>query len=227
MTVGVWDITQWEQSVWSQESVPYTPLLESYTDLVAIVVQTIKDNDVDADQARIFIRQSQEKLQRDLMNKGLDGDVPRQMMARGTTNSTENSAVTLPADHFRTRSVLVNGQPARSTTPEKVPPNQAGYVEADITLDYYQRLATISNENPTTWLFQVAPDAYIYGACLQYVPWGHEPEVFELWKTFYEDAIRGVRQTEGPQPRGAITLTKGRPYGAHYATIGNTMIFGR
>ena len=47
MTVGVWDITRWDTSTWSSESVVYQGYLEDYTALTQAVVGLLRDDDVD------------------------------------------------------------------------------------------------------------------------------------------------------------------------------------
>ena len=226
---GVWDITAWDESVWADASVPFNPLLASYTELIAALIGQsgfLKDSGVSADQAKIFIRQAESKIQRDLLDKRFGPGVPAFMIARGTSSTDAQSGVTVPADHLKTRAIRVNGEPARYVSQEKILTNMPGYSDAPVSLDYYQRLPQLSDANPTNWLLTIAPDVYIWASCLQFVPWGKEEAVLRLWQTFYEDAMHGVKTAYAAQPRGSLQRTKGLVYRNFYTVIGSTLIFG-
>ena len=228
LPTGVWDITRWDQSVWSAESVPFEGRLENYTALVQAVIDLLRDDDVDAARAGLFIRQAHDKLQRDLMNKdapGMDGSVPRQMMARATAITNPDSSIEVPNDFIAARSVVVHGSPSRFVSSEKIRGSAEGYGESDVEMTYYWRLPILSEANPTNWLFSIAPDAYLYGAALQYVPWSHEESKYNLWNTFYSDAVQGVKKSNHPRPRGGWNSFRGRPYMSAYTTIGTHMLF--
>ena len=224
-TSGVWDITRWDASVWTEESVPYTPLLEDYTALIQSVIDLIRDTKIDSPRAELFIRQAHDKLQRDLLNDRYGGSVPRQMLARGEGTTTSESNVTLPADFIIARDVIIQGAPSRYVSQEKVQSKAPGYGESAVTLDYYWRIPLLSDANPTNWLFLIAPDVYLYGAALQYVPWAQEWDKQAGWDGFYTDALEGVKESNSPQPRGGWTSQKGG-YRSVYTIVGDTMIFG-
>lgn len=199
-----------------------------YNSLVTRVVDIIKDTTVTSSVAEQFIEQSQPKIQRDLMSKVYGGEVPRQMLARADLVSDSNSQITLPSDYFDVRSVLVGSNIARYASPEKVRSSSNGYADADVALDYYQQIPTLTSSNTTNWLIEISEDVYIWGACIQYAPWGAEFESnMGRFNPFYEDAIRKTKSANGVTPLGGFTRQKGRPYGPFYTVIGANMLFDR
>ena len=100
-----------------------------------------------------------------------------------------------------------------------------GFGEADIELTYYWRLPVLSNENPNNWLLNIAPDAYLYGAALQYVPWAQEDENYNLWNTYYVGSVKGVKESNHANPRGGWATQRARPYLSAYTVIGPAMLF--
>lgn len=197
-----------------------------YTSLVQRIVDVIHESNVGTTQAQQFLDQCQPKVQRDLLSSIYGGSVPRQMMARITDTSTTDAKITLPGDYYDARSVSINGNVVRYASPEKVASNDAGYSEGDVVLDYYQQVPVLSASQTTNWLLAVSEDVYIYGACVQYVPWSKELSNMELFNPFYEDAVRKTKAAHGAQPRGGQTRKKGTPYGAFYTVIGEEMLFG-
>lgn len=226
MTVGVWDLTRWDQSVWAGESTTYTPLLEDYTALVSAVTSLLKDSGVSAAQTELFIRQAHDKLVRDLMDEQYGGEIPAPMIVHGTTTSNADSSITVPADYVTTRSIRVGNAVLRYASPDHVPKNAPGFGEAAVELVYYARPPLLSNSNPSNWILERSPDCYLYGAAVQYVPWGHEPAVLQLWNDFYTDAVRGTKKTYAARPRGGWGRRKATRHGGVYTVFGNTMIFG-
>ena len=198
--------------------------MSDYATLQADVVGTVKDSQVDLAQARDFIRLAEYKLQRDLV---AGASIPRHMLARLETTTDSASAITLPSDHHETRSVSVASYFARYSDPAQVESNAEGFADAKVVLDYYQRLPALTDINTANWLLDVGYDTYLWAACLQYVPWGQESEVLQLWSSFYSDALGTVKSTYAPQPRGSLRAGKGPKYNAHYTIIGNQMLFGR
>jgi hypothetical protein len=199
----------------------------NYNDLTALVVDNIEDGDVDTAQAQIFIAQAEDTLQRDLLDRNRGGSaIPRQMLARLSDTTATDGTLTLPADYFQARSVAVDGTPSRYAAPERVAAGQSGFGEAPVVLDYYQQLPPLSASNPTNWLSDVAYTLYLWGACLQFVPWGDALSKRDYWGPLYESALSGVKKSNGPRARGGWMPLKGRPYGSFYTVIGDQMIFG-
>ena len=198
--------------------------MATYTELQTDVIDTIKDSQVDATRAQAFIKIAERKLERDLLS---GGSAPRQMMARLDTTTDANSLITLPLDFHKVRAVKISGMGARYAAPSLVESQASGFASADVVLDYYQKIPALSGVITTNWLLEAGYDLYLWGACLQYVPWGHEEDVLGLWSTFYQDALRTVKDVHGPQPRGALRSSKDAQAGALYTLVGPSMLFGQ
>lgn len=194
----------------------------AYIDLQNDMVEVIRDSQVDTTKTQDFIRRAEFKIQRDLI---AGGNVPRQMLARLDTTTDSSSALTLPTDFHKAWSVKVNGIGARYASPSLVDSNASGYGDADVVLDYYQTLPVLSDMNTSNWLLEDGFDVYLWGSCLQYVPWGQEDDVMALWLQWYQDAMASLKATHGPEPRGAFFGSKAQQYGAQYTIIGETMRF--
>lgn len=222
---GVWNVTQWDASVWTTESVPVGSTVPDYTALQAEVASIIKNTAVTSDDIDAFINRAHDKIIRDLMSERYGSAIPMQMMVRGTTTTDAQSGATVPNNFIKARDVKVRGLPARYVSPEQVQTGAPGLAEAPIEMDYYEKPVRLSAANPTNWLLNTASDAYIYGACLQFVPWSKEFDNVPLWTPFYEDAIRGLKRAFGPQPRGNLVRRKSNIYRYLYTIVGSTLLF--
>lgn len=198
----------------------------TYSDLQNALVDLLDDTEVDAARAREFIALAEPKLDRDILDSANGGGVPRQKLARITGQTDANSAYALPADFHRARTVVIGPSVARYALPELVPSAQPGYAQTAVNLDYYQLLPALSDTNTSNWMLDIGFDAYLYGAALQWISWGQDESNLGLWTTYYRDALRTVKSTHGPQPRGNRRRFSTRAYGALYTVIGDTMYFG-
>ena len=199
--------------------------MTTYAQLITDALDVIKDSGVDDSKVKDFIRRAESKLERDVLSDVYGGGVPRQMLARATGTTETDSTYTLPTDYLKPRSVAVGGVKAKQAPPSLVASQASGYAEADVTLDYYQKLPVLSDIAQTNWLIVDGFDVYLWATCLQYVPWGHEDEVFRLWNGFYADALRSLKSAHSPRPRGGFKVSKNDVYGATYAVIGEQLLF--
>lgn len=223
MAVGIWDISNWDQSEWGGDPAAPVPPFGNYTELIQGVIDQLKDSQVDFAQARSFIVQGRSKIEQDLLKRG---EIPRPMVARGTSTTNDQGGVTVPPDFIRPRSMRIGNRVARYVAPEKIPNSTEGYGDQAVEMDYIQRIPELSDANPINWVLALSPNLYLYAACLFYVPWSHEPEVFGLWNSFYQDALDGCRKAFGSRPRGNINTFKGRPFNAVYTITGDQIRFG-
>lgn len=199
--------------------------MTTYTQLINDSLDIIKDTGVDTDKVKDFIRRAEFKLQRDILGEAYGAGVPRQMLARVTGTTETDSTYNLPSDYLQIRSVQVGSNQAKQAPPSLVGSQASGYAEADVVLDYYQAIPVLTDIAPTNWLVVDGYDAYLWATCLQYVPWGHEGEVFPLWNGWYMDALRSLKATHRARPRGGFNVRKNNRYGAYYAVIGETLVF--
>lgn len=198
----------------------------TYSDLQSDLVDLLDDPEIDAARARRFIALAEPKLDRDILDNANGGGVPRQKLARITGQTDSNSAYALPADYHRERTVVIGPSVARYALPELVPSAQPGYAQTSVNLDYYKLLPALSDTNTSNWMLDIGFDAYLYGAALQWISWGQDESNLGLWTTYYRDALRTVKSTHGPQPRGNRRRFNTRGYNALYTVIGDTMHFG-
>ena len=56
------------------------------------------------------------------------------------------------------------------------------------TLHYRQQIPKLSDNNPTNWLLDLAPDVYLYGAMLESQPFLDDDERLLVWTSMYERA---------------------------------------
>ena len=222
---GVWNVTTWDNSLWTTESVPVGGTVPDYTELQAQVADIIKNSSATADNIESFIQRAHDKITRDLMDDQYGRGIPAPMMVRGTSTTDAQSGVTVPANFIKARDVKVQGLPARYVSPERIETGAPGLGSAPVEMDYYERPVRLSDANPTNWILDRASDVYVYGACLQYAPWSKEFDMLPLWTPFYEDAIKGLKRTFGAQPRGSLVRQKSNIYTYFYTLVGSTILF--
>lgn len=59
-----------------------------------------------------------------------------------------------------------------------------------LTLTYYQQIPALSGTNPTNWLLQRSPEAYLYATLMEAVPFADAgPERANMWGPMASDAI--------------------------------------
>ena len=223
---GVWNVTQWNQSLWTSESQTVDPPLRTLTDLENEIERVIKDPSVTDDDIDQFIQRAHDKIVRDLMADEYGRSVPMQMLVRATSTTDSQSAVTKPDGFIKARSVTINGSPARYASPEKIETASPGLADGDVSMDFYQAPKRLKEPTDTNWLLEASGDVYVYGACVQYVPWSKNWENLPLWTPYYEDAMRGVKTAYGPRPRGSVVRQKSYPYSTFYTIIGDAILFG-
>lgn len=96
-----------------------------------------------------------------------------------------NTHPALPADLQELRAILVNGELIRPLSFQNRQPDAMGFIITGSTieirpvpstaytveLNYYERLPSLSNENPTNWLLTYFPTVYLRAASAQVYHW--------------------------------------------------------
>jgi hypothetical protein len=59
-------------------------------------------------------------------------------------------------------------------------------------ISYYSKIPALTSLNPTNWLLQRHPDAYLYGALLQSAPYLKDDERIQVWQNLYENIIQEI-----------------------------------
>lgn len=62
----------------------------------------------------------------------------------------------------------------------------------DAMLLYFARIPALSDSNPTSWLLDENPDAYLYGALMHSSGLLQEDERISTWGGLYADAVRSI-----------------------------------
>lgn len=76
----------------------------------------------------------------------------------------------------------------------KVRPAASG----DITIDYYAKIPPLTRSNPTNWLLEKAPDAYLYALVEEIGIWEKNPDKVASARGLKENALAGLSlQDEG------------------------------
>lgn len=57
-------------------------------------------------------------------------------------------------------------------------------------LFYYRTIPPLSDSNTSNWLLTAAPDVYLYGSCLEVMPYLGDDERIQVWKGAFDEAIR-------------------------------------
>lgn len=68
-----------------------------------------------------------------------------------------------------------------------------------LTLRYFSQLVPLSGSNPTNAVLLEAPDAYLYGSCLEAAPYLEHDERISIWEPAFTntiDELNDVRQRE-------------------------------
>ena len=62
--------------------------------------------------------------------------------------------------------------------------------------DYYKKFDSLSADNATNWLLTNAPNAYLYGALLEAMPYINNDARTTLWATAFRGAISGLNKAD-------------------------------
>lgn len=178
--------------------------LATYADLQAALSDYLDDETLNA---RIpdFIRLFEVKAQRILRTS------QSKNVATATTDA--NGQVSIPTD-FRgvIRLTLADGTPLQFLTPEDVSRRNSyannrstyGYTiegeaitvvpasSAAVVLYYYKGLDSLSVSNPTNWMLDENPDAYLYGALAEAEAFGFNDARLATWRALASDSLAQV-----------------------------------
>jgi hypothetical protein len=78
---------------------------------------------------------------------------------------------------------------------------------------YYSEINQLSDANPSNWLLEMSPDAYLYGALSQSAPYLKDDARMQVWSVLYSGAIAGTnRQSDKAKSGGSGLRLKIRSY---------------
>jgi hypothetical protein len=79
---------------------------------------------------------------------------------------------------------------------------------------YYARLTALSADNPTTGLFEWAPDLYLYASLLQAAPYLRDDARVPIWLAAYDTLVQQLiaADSAADYPSGLTIQTEGTVY---------------
>jgi len=159
----------------------------------------------------------------------------RRQVARATTQFDEHF-ILLPDDFVQAKNVQLNvdpvvtleyvtlehadllrggryqgtGQPVYYTIVgdqlEGVPVPDSDY---EIELTYYEKIDALSESVPSTWLSELHPDIYLYGALLQSAPFLKDDARVPIWDGLYQRAIEALNlESDRAEISGATLIAR-------------------
>ncbi len=63
-------------------------------------------------------------------------------------------------------------------------------------IDYYGKFTPLSDNDPTNWILEDHPDAYLYGSLMHSAPYLGTDTRLPLWEAAYENAISGINRAD-------------------------------
>jgi hypothetical protein len=130
-------------------------------------------------------------------------------MAATYTRTTNAYTVALPDDFLAAAKIQLDGRTLTYIERYSVDSNDLGRSDGNrytmigsqlwllsrvgassvLTLDYYQRITPLSDDEPQNWLIEDAPDAYLYGSLMQAEPYLKNDQRVAIWSSLYGQII--------------------------------------
>lgn len=78
-------------------------------------------------------------------------------------------------------------------------------------LFYYKTIPVLSDSNTSNWLLTAAPDLYLYGSCLEIMPYLGDDERLQVWKGAFDEAIRLLTGDDDAAKWNGVLVKSGLP----------------
>lgn len=204
--------------------------LETYADLKSAVADWINRADLTA-VIPTFITLAEAKFNRELRL--------RDMLVRAKT-TTSNEFVAVPSDFLENYSLELNmDQIGPQQSLSFIGPLEAKVLKAnkatgkvrfytiidgalellpaptgstDVILTYYQKIASLSDHQPSNWLYAKSPDLYLYSALLEAAPYLRDDDRMQMWGTA-RNQVLGAMQFESERSMRPTTQLVARRRG--------------
>lgn len=189
--------------------------LDSYEALRASLVRWLKRNNLN-DYVPDFIALAEVRLNRRLR--------VRQMRSE-TVMTPRKTEVALPTDYLEMIRVKYGGRRLDFFSEATVdswgsPSICRGYClagdtirllarvdgESKLSMTYYQQIEALSDANPTNWLLEDAPDAYLYASLLEAEPYLKNDERIGIWREALTQAISDIGKSDGAAGHSGSTM---------------------
>lgn len=76
---------------------------------------------------------------------------------------------------------------------------------------YYKSIPVLSDSNTTNWLLTAAPDIYLYGACIELMPYLGDDERIQVWKGAFDEAVRLLTGDDDAAKWNGVLVKSGLP----------------
>lgn len=182
--------------------------LSTYSELQASVASFLDRDDL-ASVVRDFIRLAEADMNRRLRHYHME--------YRSTTTISERYSA-LPRDWLETIRVSIDGDALElvsqskmldvATTYSDTPGQPRFYAHTNGSLEvlpapdqaysaqmvFVRQIPPLTDDDPTNWLLDEAPDVYLYGALVHSAPFLQEDARAQTWSGFYENALAGLNR---------------------------------
>ncbi|MFN7002190.1 MAG: hypothetical protein ACK4NW_02025 [Roseinatronobacter sp.] len=174
----------------------------SYSDLRITVADYLNRTDL-TDTIPAFIDLAEARMQREVRHWRGERRGDAEINSRFTTlpsdylEMTRLHAVGYPPMQLVTQDWMQRHQPAEGwpqyfcITGGQIEVNPIPSQGVPVEMAYYATLPKI-RDNGTNWLFEIAPDAYVYGALLQSAPYLQEDSRITVWASLYQSAVDAI-----------------------------------
>lgn len=86
-----------------------------------------------------------------------------------------------------------------------------------VRLAYYEKLAPLSDTNPSNWLLERAPDAYLYGTAAQAMAYLRDSEAAATFENAKGTVLQAlIEEDKGQRYNGSPLLMRARPIGSYH-----------
>lgn len=83
----------------------------------------------------------------------------------------------------------------------------------ELEMIYYARIPQLSDDQPTNWLLDRAPQIYLYGALVHTAPFLAEDERVTTWQGQFDRYVQELNQADGRSRRSGAPLQRPKPGG--------------
>lgn len=194
----------------------------NYSELQTAIANTLDRHDLAA-QIPTFIRLAEAQMDRELV-------VRQEYAQQKFYNASEGAQ--LPCDFAGVASLVALGQPNRPIvylSPDMFDeqwlssdgaPHYYTITKSQILfspsaefngiLRYWKRLSPLAEDNPTNWLLDRHPDAYLYGALTHAAPYLMEDSRIGVWSSFFTSAVAAINAESVAHQAGANVRIQNR-----------------
>lgn len=178
-------------------------MIEDRDSLIAAIVDWLDDPNLEA-KAPIFIQLTESRLNRLLDDPDMEvistatasGDytaLPSDFGEMVSINTGEGPLAQMGPVEFSGLDHTITGSPRFYSIVNRSIAFAPANGTASIEMVYRRRIPALTDANPTNWLLERAPDAYLYGCLVQAEGFNADDERVDGWKNSFDEAIAELR----------------------------------